>query len=340
MKRDYYDVLGVERDAGEAEIKKAFRKLARQFHPDVNPDDPEAEAQLQGARRGLRGALRRPDTGGLRPLRLRRPQGPGACPTSRSSASPTCSTSSSAATRSARVLRGGGDGPVRRPAAGAPRGDDVEVQVELDLVEAVFGVSRDVEVRADVACETCEGSGAKPGTGPRDLPAVPRHRPHARGQLAGRLRPVHPHQHLQPVPRAGHHRARALRDVPRHRAARAPRAPSRSTCRPASTTASACALTRPGRRRRPRARRPGDLYVLARVRARPALRARRRRPRLPARPHHGRRRAGHARPSCRRSTATSSSSWRPAASRATSRCFATAACRCCRATAAATCGSC
>ena len=47
MKRDYYDVLGVDRGADDAEIKKAFRRLARQFHPDVNPDDPEAEARFK-----------------------------------------------------------------------------------------------------------------------------------------------------------------------------------------------------------------------------------------------------------------------------------------------------
>ena len=66
-------------------------------------------------------------------------------------------------------MRGGGGGPFGA-AAGAPRGDDVEVEVDLDLVEAVFGVSRDVEVRADVACETCQGSGAKPGTGRESCP--------------------------------------------------------------------------------------------------------------------------------------------------------------------------
>ena len=49
MKRDYYDVLGVRRDADQAEIKKAFRKLARECHPDVNPDDPDCEAQFKEA---------------------------------------------------------------------------------------------------------------------------------------------------------------------------------------------------------------------------------------------------------------------------------------------------
>ena len=49
MKRDYYDVLGVARDADEQTIKKAFRKLARRFHPDVNTEDPEAEAKFKEA---------------------------------------------------------------------------------------------------------------------------------------------------------------------------------------------------------------------------------------------------------------------------------------------------
>ena len=46
-RRDYYDILGVTRDATEADIKKAFRKLARQLHPDANPDDPEAEERFK-----------------------------------------------------------------------------------------------------------------------------------------------------------------------------------------------------------------------------------------------------------------------------------------------------
>jgi molecular chaperone DnaJ len=165
MKRDYYDVLGVQRDAGEAEIKKSFRKLARQFHPDVNPDDPEAEANFKELAEAYevlsddqtRAAYDRYGFDGLK-----------------GQAVPDFSQFGFSDLFD--VFFGGdpfgsvrgGNGPFG--GAGAPRGDDVEVQVDLDLVEAVFGVSRDLEVRADVACDVCEGSGAKPGTGRESCP--------------------------------------------------------------------------------------------------------------------------------------------------------------------------
>jgi len=171
MKRDYYVVLGVGRDAGDAEIKKAFRGLARQFHPDVNPDDPDAEARFKELAEAYevlsndqsRAAYDRYGFDGLR-----------------GQAVPDFSQFGFAdlfgvffgGDPFGSVLRdAGAGGPWGASAmAGAPRGDDVEVDVELDLVEAVFGVSRDVEVRADVPCETCRGSGAKSGTGRESCP--------------------------------------------------------------------------------------------------------------------------------------------------------------------------
>jgi len=182
MKRDYYDVLGVARDAGDAEIKKAFRKLARQFHPDVNPDDPEAESRFKELAEAYevlsndqtRAAYDRYGFDGLR-----------------GQAVPDFSQFGFAdlfdvffgGDPFGSVLRGaGGGGPWGGATmAGAPRGDDVEVELELDLVEAVFGVSREVEIRTDVPCETCDGSGAKPGTGRETCPQC---------QGSGRMREV------------------------------------------------------------------------------------------------------------------------------------------------------
>lgn len=170
MKRDYYDVLGVSRDADQAEIKKAFRKEARGCHPDVNPDDPECEArfkELAEAYEVLSDADTRAsyDRYGFEGLRGR----------------PMTDFDHVSFQDLFNVFFGGGmfDSVLRdtggvwgAPAgtAPAPRGDDVEIDVSLTLAEAVFGATKEVEVEADVACETCAGSGAAPGTGREQCP--------------------------------------------------------------------------------------------------------------------------------------------------------------------------
>ena len=178
----------------------------------------------------------------------------------------------------------GGSGP-------APRGDDIEARLDLTFAEAVFGVTKDVEVTADAPCDTCGGSGAKAGTGREAVPAVPRQRAHARGLQPRRVRPVHPHQHLQRVPRPGEHRQGPVRDVPRH----GPRAPDAHGARRGARRhrrGPAPAAGGRGRRRRPRRprRRPVRLHPR---RAARRVRARRRRPHLPPRHQHGRGRPGH-----------------------------------------------
>jgi molecular chaperone DnaJ len=169
MKRDYYDVLGVRRDAEQSEIKTAFRKLARECHPDVNPGDAECEAQFKEAAEAYE-VISDPDTraaydrygfDGLRGRQMTDFEHVGF-------------------NDLFNIFFGGGFDSVLRDAGGAwgaatgsappPRGEDVEAIVELTFSEAVFGVSKEVEVRADAPCEECEGSGASPGTGRETCP--------------------------------------------------------------------------------------------------------------------------------------------------------------------------
>ena len=170
MKRDYYDVLGVGRDAGPDEIKKAFRKLARECHPDVNPGDPDCEAQFKEGAEAYevlsdaesRAAYDRYGFDGLRGRTMTDYEHVGFSDLFN-------------------VFFGGGmfDSVLRdaggmwgSAAGGAPppRGDDVEASVKLTFAEAVFGASKEVEVRAEAPCATCSGSGARPGTGRETCP--------------------------------------------------------------------------------------------------------------------------------------------------------------------------
>ena len=182
MKRDYYDVLGVRRDAEQAAIKKAFRKLARTYHPDVNNEDPETEAKFKEGAEAYE-VLSDPDTRaaydrwGFDGLKGRQH---------------TDFDHMGFNDLFSMFFGGGGFESVLRDAAGwggpasgggapVPRGDDVEVSVELELREAVFGVTREVELKTDVVCSECEGSGARAGTGRETCPQC---------QGSGRMREV------------------------------------------------------------------------------------------------------------------------------------------------------
>ncbi len=170
MKRDYYDVLGVRRDADAGEIKKAFRKLARECHPDVNPDDPDCEARFKEAAEAYevlsdadsRAAYDHYGFDGLRGRQMTDFEHVGFGDLFN-------------------IFFGGGmfDSVLRDTggmwgaatgSAPAPRGDDIETRLDLAFAEAVFGVTKDVEVAADAVCETCSGSGAKGGAGREQCP--------------------------------------------------------------------------------------------------------------------------------------------------------------------------
>ena len=152
---DHYEVLGVERDASPEDIKKAYRRLARQLHPDVNPGEDASErfklvthaydvlSDPEQRRRYDMGGDQNPFGGG------------GAA--GFGGFSDIFETFFGGGGQG-----GGGRGP--RPRSRRERGQDALVRVTLDLGDVVFGTHRDLEVDTAVLCETCQGACTQPGT--------------------------------------------------------------------------------------------------------------------------------------------------------------------------------
>ncbi len=160
---DYYEILGVSRNATNEEIKKAYRKLARQMHPDVNPG-PEVEERFKEIGRAY-DVLSNPEK--------RQAYDLGGDPSA----------------------SGGGFGPgfgfsdifetffgaaagARGPATRQRRGQDALIRIEIDLREATFGSQRELQLETAIVCPTCHGSCCQPGTQPRTCDVC-----HGRGQV-------------------------------------------------------------------------------------------------------------------------------------------------------------
>jgi molecular chaperone DnaJ len=160
--RDLYELLGVPRDAGHDEIKRAFRRLARELHPDVS-EAPDAEVRFRAVAEAYE-VLSDPErrrtydrfghaglrSGGFTPM-----------------GADFGSLSDVFAAFFGESLFGGGGGAGPLPA----RGPDVAAAVEIDLADAANGITLETRIRAARTCEPCGGTGAAPGTSPTTCPA-------------------------------------------------------------------------------------------------------------------------------------------------------------------------
>src|SRR5688572_5145857 len=159
--RDYYEILGLERTASAEEIKRAYRRLAMKHHPDRNPNDPQAEANFKECAEAYevlsnderRAIYDRYGHAGLRGT-------PGHDFRSMNV--------DDIFSMFNDIFGGSGFGGARAGArrGGVPRGYDLETEVEITLEEVLSGSTREVDFKRLDICQTCDGSGAKPGSQP------------------------------------------------------------------------------------------------------------------------------------------------------------------------------
>ncbi|MCY1143852.1 molecular chaperone DnaJ [Actinoplanes sp. Pm04-4] len=193
LEKDFYAVLGVPKSAPTEEIKKAYRKLARDLHPDRNPGNKEAEEKFKAASEAydvLSDDKKRKEYDEMRSLfgsgAFRRGARSGAGGTQFDPSDLFGGFSGAGAAGGAAgdrrfggagfsdifssIFSGGGPGGGAARRGGPRRGRDVETEVTLDFAQAVKGTTLPLTLRSAGECEVCHGSGAKPGTSPRTCP--------------------------------------------------------------------------------------------------------------------------------------------------------------------------
>ena len=155
MANDYYGILGVRKDADGDEIKKAYRRLARELHPDVNPD-PQTQERFKEITQAYE-VLSDPEKRQMYDLGAD-PFGPGGAGQGFGAGFPFSDIMD--------AFFGAAAG-ARGPRSRARRGRNATIRVELDLSECAFGTTKDLAVDTAVVCPTCSGEGTAPGTHPQ-----------------------------------------------------------------------------------------------------------------------------------------------------------------------------
>ncbi len=186
FEKDYYAVLGVAPGASEKELSRAYKKLAKQHHPDANAGNPEAEErfkEVNAAYDVLGDTEKRKEYDEVRRM-VASGVGPGGFGSRRRQLRTRAACSSISKTSGGLGdllgnLFGGRGGRGRRSAHTPQRGQDLETELHLSFDDAVHGVTSTVRFRADAVCSTCHGTGAAPGTLPETCPQC-----HGSGSIA------------------------------------------------------------------------------------------------------------------------------------------------------------
>jgi molecular chaperone DnaJ len=161
MARDFYDILGISRNADQDDLKRAYRRLARKYHPDVNKD-PGAEDTFKEINRAYE-VLSEPETRARYDRFGEAGLGAAGAGGFQDMGDMGGFADIFESFFSGFSGSGGGQGPRRR---GPTRGDDLRLDLRIDFKEAVFGGEKEIKISHLETCGTCTGSGAKPGTRP------------------------------------------------------------------------------------------------------------------------------------------------------------------------------